>query len=158
MKILIVDDDKSTLLMLRLLLAREGWEVDGELDAAEGLAAVEKRAYDWLVVDGQIFPFDGIELAARAKALRPDLGIVMISGVYQPADIAGSPIRALFQKPVDPDLLIAMREGGSIVAAAAGVARRSRADVSAAPVGHVKLLAVAPAWQGRGVGSASLMK
>lgn len=114
MKILIVDDDKSTLLVLRLLLAREGWSVAAALDASEGLAALKREAFDWLLVDGQIHLADGFELASRARKIQPRLGIVMISGIYEPADIDGGPIQALFQKPVDPDLLIAYLRGGGV--------------------------------------------
>ena len=62
---------------------------------------------------------------------------------------------AVFDDPdYAPDLLLAVREGGAIVAAAAGVVRRARGDDPPGPVaGYVKLLAVAPAWQGRGIGS-----
>ncbi len=54
------------------------------------------------------------------------------------------------------DLLVAAREGGRIVGAIAGVARRSRRDPPARLQGYVKLIAVAPAWQRRGIGSALL--
>lgn len=107
MKVLVVDDDESTLTMLRLELSRAGCRVHTAPDAAQALEALKKGGYEWLVVDGQIEPINGFELAGRAKALQPSLKIVMISGVYELADIVGHPIGALFQKPVDADALAA---------------------------------------------------
>ena len=101
MKVLIVDDDASTLTMLRLHLSRADCDVAGTTDPEEALKLLKKTAFDWLVVDGQIEPLDGFELASRAKKLRPGLRIAMISGVYEAADIAGHPIGRLFPKPID---------------------------------------------------------
>jgi mycothiol synthase len=54
----------------------------------------------------------------------------------------------------DPALLSCARSDGQIVAAAAAVLRRPRGAVApASSIGYVKLFAVAPAWQGRGIGS-----
>jgi mycothiol synthase len=56
----------------------------------------------------------------------------------------------------DPNLLLCVREGGKIVGAIAAEIRRSRDDPPESPVGHVKLLAVAPESQRRGIGGALL--
>lgn len=105
MKILLVDDDKNALTMLRLHLGRPGRSITAVQDAQKALDALAGERYDWLVVDGQIPPFDGLELADRAKKEHPSLRIVMVSGVYDKTDIAGHPIERLFQKPVDTDEL-----------------------------------------------------
>lgn len=62
---------------------------------------------------------------------------------------------AVFEDPdYAPELLIAARETGALVAAAAAVVRRPRDDEPpGGATGYVKLLAVAPAWQRRGIGS-----
>ena len=101
MRILLVDDDQSTLTMLCLHLKRAGFEVECTLDPNQALASLAGRRFDWLIVDGQLEPLDGFQIAARARKIQPDLPIVMISGVYDRSDIAGHPIGKLFQKPVD---------------------------------------------------------
>lgn len=106
MKVLIVEDDKNTLLMLRLLLSHAGCRVSSADNPPEGLVALENGRFDWMIVDGQMLPIDGFELAAKAKKMQPDIKIIMISGIYGPEDIAGHPIRKLFQKPVDTDALV----------------------------------------------------
>jgi mycothiol synthase len=56
----------------------------------------------------------------------------------------------------DPNYLLCVREGGKIVGAIAAEIRRSRSEPPGAPVGQVKLLAVDPACQRRGIGKALL--
>jgi predicted N-acetyltransferase YhbS len=83
--------------------------------------------------------------------------VVRLLNAASPFDrFAIEPVReAVFEDPdYAPALLVAAREGGALVAAAAAVARRPRGDEPAGSVtGYVKLLAVAPAWQRRGIGS-----
>lgn len=112
MKVLIVDDDKSTLVMLRLQLARAGFRVSVAPGADEALQTLGEARYDWLVVDGQLGETNGFELAARAKALQPDLKTVMISGVYGPEDVR-APIARLFQKPIEVDALASYLRGST---------------------------------------------
>jgi CheY-like chemotaxis protein len=106
MKVLVVEDDRSTLLLLRLLLRQAGCEVVIADDAQSGLQSLKRQRFDWLIVDGQLPPFNGLELSTKAKSLQPDLRIVMVSGVYEAADIEDRPISKLFQKPVDANALI----------------------------------------------------
>src|SRR6476620_11048927 len=56
----------------------------------------------------------------------------------------------------DPNLLFCVRESGKIVGAIAAEIRRSRNEPPDAPVGPVKVLAVDPACQRRGIGGALL--
>ena len=56
----------------------------------------------------------------------------------------------------DPKFLLCVREEGKIVGVIAAEIRRSRSEPTGARVGHVKLLAVDPACQRRGVGGALL--
>ena len=87
MKVLLVDDDKSTLVMMRLLLSQDTCQVAGVLDATQALKVLKETRFDWLIVDGQISPIDGFELSQKAKEIQPHIKIVMISGLYEPADI-----------------------------------------------------------------------
>lgn len=112
MKVLVVDDDRSTLVLLRLLLAQAGCRVECADGLAQAREALEREAFDWLIVDGQMSPGDGFEVAALAARVRPGIRTVMISGIYEPSDIEGHAIRALFRKPVDAERLVAhLREG-----------------------------------------------
>lgn len=106
-RVLLVDDDKNNLTMLQLFMSRaQDCAITATMDTAAALDLLQQTAFDWLIVDGQMEPLDGFALAAKAKELRPDIRIVMISGVYRPADIVGHPILRIFPKPVDTDALI----------------------------------------------------
>lgn len=53
-----------------------------------------------------------------------------------------------------PDLLVCVRSGGELIAAVAAVVRPDRgSNGPKAPMGFVKLFAVAPAWRRRGIGA-----
>lgn len=71
MKVLLVDDDKSTLTLMGLFLARAGHGVSGALDAAGAAVRLATQEYDWLVVDGQLGADDGFRLAEQAKPCAP---------------------------------------------------------------------------------------
>ena len=106
MTVLIVDDDKSMLLMLGLHLSRAGYKTTSASDSDEALAALKETPFDWLLLDGEIFPIDGFKLSRKAKDMHPNMRIAMLSGIYEPADIKGQPIEKLFQKPLDTHALI----------------------------------------------------
>ncbi|MFW6161754.1 MAG: sigma-54-dependent transcriptional regulator, partial [Planctomycetota bacterium] len=78
---LIVDDDGGVRTMLREALGSLGCEVQ---EAASGEAALDHLAAEHVdvgLVDVRMPGMDGIELTRRAKRLRPDLYIVIITGI-----------------------------------------------------------------------------
>lgn len=105
MRVLLLEDDKSTLRLLELHLSRAGHEVSGTPDPGIAAMRLAIEDFDWLVVDGQLGRVDGREFAAAARRLRPSLRVAMVSGYYDAADISGGPIERLFPKPVDTDAL-----------------------------------------------------
>ena len=105
--VLIVDDDASLLTLLSLSLRRAGYPT---LTAANGPAALELLAsqpVDFLLTDGRMDEMDGFELSRRAKDLRPELHIAMISAVFGAGDAAGAPIERVFEKPAGVADLVA---------------------------------------------------
>jgi CheY-like chemotaxis protein len=54
MKVLLVEDHKSTLLLLQMLLRQAGCDVVSAADAQSGLKALKRQRFDWLIVDGQL--------------------------------------------------------------------------------------------------------
>lgn len=110
MRVLLVDDDKSTLTLLGLHLARAGHVVSGAMDTRAAALRLAEEDYDWLIVDGQLGADDGLAFAHSARRLRPRMRVAMISGYYEPADVAGTEVERLFPKPVDlPALLEHLR-------------------------------------------------
>ena len=80
LKLLFADDEKSLQELMRLELPRMGHEVTVCPDGTTALAALERNAYDCILVDLDMPGAGGIEVIARAKQLAPDTEAVMLTG------------------------------------------------------------------------------
>ena len=95
LKVIIADDER---LICRLVQALCDWEVlDMEVaglaeNGLEALALIERERPDILITDIRMPGCDGLELIRRAKELRPELEIVIISG-YAHFEYAQTAIR-----------------------------------------------------------------
>lgn len=67
-EILVVDDNPQSLKLVRVVLARRGYEVHTASDAREALAWLEGATPQLVVLDLQLPGLDGYELARRLKA------------------------------------------------------------------------------------------
>lgn len=105
--VLIVDDDESLRAMLSLSLKRAGYPTLSAGSGAEALQLLASRPIACMVTDGRMDPMDGFELSRRAKTLRPDLRIALVSAVFTASDAGGSPIDTVFEKPVAVGCLVA---------------------------------------------------
>ena len=79
-RILLTEDDAALRAFLGRALERAGHEL---LIAEDGLAAlpiIEAEQLDLLLTDIVMPGIDGIELAQRARALRPELRVMFITG------------------------------------------------------------------------------
>lgn len=79
-KALIVDDDVSTLELMKFQLKAEGFEVMTAERGEEGLKFVEEFEFDIILTDLNLPDFDGIEMVHRCKEISPDTEIIMITG------------------------------------------------------------------------------
>jgi CheY-like chemotaxis protein len=78
--ILCVDDDESGLLLRRLLLEAEGYEVLTALSGQAGLSIIEGRKIDAVVLDYAMPAMNGGEVASVIRSKWPSLPIIMLSG------------------------------------------------------------------------------
>jgi two-component system response regulator HydG len=76
--ILIVDDARSTLRALEVILKREGYTVLTAASGTEGLTYIEQHEVDLLLCDVKMPKMDGLTVLRQVKA--EDTGIVMMSG------------------------------------------------------------------------------
>jgi signal transduction histidine kinase len=103
-RVLFVDDDPEIRDLAVALLGRAGYEVETD---ADGLRAAERLAgdpggFDVVVTDQYMPGLTGRELAQRVAALRPDLPVILVSGLDEPAgpSVAGGPVvREVVTKP-----------------------------------------------------------
>lgn len=122
MTVLTVDDDEDVRELVATVLGGAGFRV---LTAASGEAALDllegDEAIDVLFTDVVMPGLSGMELARRAKRLRPSLRILVASG-YWPYIVTGLDADHRLSKPYDATALVTS-------------VRRLLADDARAPIG-----------------------
>ena len=80
-EILIVDDDADALAAGAALLSVLGYRVHAARSGADALALLQANEHIAVLLTDVAMPGqNGFELAAAAKALRPDLGVIYVTG------------------------------------------------------------------------------
>jgi len=78
--ILIVDDARSTLRALEVILKREGYTVLTAASGTEGLTHIEQHEVDLLLCDVKMPKMDGLTVLRQVKAEDTGIAVVMMSG------------------------------------------------------------------------------
>ncbi len=79
-KILIVDDEKSIVESISMVLDNEGYEIDSCLDGACAINKVRNIDFDLILLDIKMPRMDGIEVLEKMLSINRNLVIIMISG------------------------------------------------------------------------------
>ena len=112
-KALIIDDDVSTLDLMKFNLKAKGFEVTTAERGEQGIKLVEDNDFDIILTDLNLPDFDGIEMVRRCKQYAPDTEIIMITG-YSSTEKAIEATKAgafyFFEKPVEFDELLVLIE------------------------------------------------
>jgi len=113
-KILIVDDDPDIIEAGRLVLEREGYEVEGAPSRADGMKRLEEVKPDLLILDIMMEERDdGLRMAREIRKAGHTLPIIMLTsvnaamGLNIDKDEEMVPVDEFQPKPVDPQTLIA---------------------------------------------------
>jgi len=77
--ILVVDDEKNYLLVMATLLEDEGFKVLTAESGEHALKLMESAPPDLILTDMKMPGIDGIELLSRAKAIQPELPVIMMT-------------------------------------------------------------------------------
>ena len=80
MRILFADDETSIQELMRIELPRLGYEATVCPDGRTALAALERTAYDCVIVDLDMPGVGGLEVIARVRETSPDTEAVIITG------------------------------------------------------------------------------
>jgi len=67
-KILVIDDDKTTITMLTMILTKENYLVMSALDGEEGLEMIKSELPDVVISDVLIPKIDGIDICEKIKS------------------------------------------------------------------------------------------
>jgi two-component system, NtrC family, nitrogen regulation response regulator NtrX len=78
--ILIIDDERAIRKTLGEILSYEGYKIDEASDGEEGLKRFGEKVYDVVICDIKMPKVDGIEFLEKARAMNPDVPIIMVSG------------------------------------------------------------------------------
>ncbi len=108
--ILVIDDEAGIRETLETLLELEGYAVEMAIDGEAGLARIEQRAYDLVLLDLALPGKNGIEILELIRERAPELPVIMLTA-YGTVDNVVDAIRAgaqnFVQKPWDNEKLLA---------------------------------------------------
>lgn len=113
-RILIVEDDPSVRASLSLYLEHAGFDVVAVAELRRALELIRRELFDLLVTDLDLPDGTGLELVETARAHRPKLPAILVTGygcsaIRQRAEDLS--LSAYFEKPVDPKKLLETLQG-----------------------------------------------
>ena len=84
--ILVVDDELSMREFLKILLEKEGYHVTTAAEGRTAFELAEQHPFDLVISDIRMPGMTGLELLARLKQLKADIGVIMITAFASPDD------------------------------------------------------------------------
>ncbi len=109
-RILIVDDDEGSRLVLVEMMHFFGYEADGAEGGLEALQAITKQKYDLVITDINMPDLNGLELITRVKASHPEVDLMAVTGYgmeYSYTDVVERGASDFIAKPFDNNELLA---------------------------------------------------
>ena len=130
-RILVVDDEENIGRSLRLILEREGYQVNAVRSGAEMRAMPEKARMDLFLLDVRLPDANGIDLLRELQAAEITAPVIMISGHATIADAVEATRAGAFdflEKPLGRDrVMVAVKnalEQGKLKQESSGCATR----------------------------------
>jgi DNA-binding NtrC family response regulator len=90
--IIVIDDKKTILQILKFGFSENGYEVVTALNATEALHHIQERSFDFAIVDIHLPEMNGIALSDKIREASPDTLIVIMTG-YPEIDSAVEALR-----------------------------------------------------------------
>jgi two-component system cell cycle response regulator len=81
--VLIVDDDSALLDVFRRGLSLEDYHCEVAVTAAAALELIDKTPFDVMVTDIILPDMNGLKLTEKAKKLRPDMAVIIMTGFIE---------------------------------------------------------------------------
>lgn len=110
-KILAVDDDKLIVMVIRVNLEFEGYEVVEAYDGVQALEMIESEKPDLVVLDIMMPEMNGWDVLSRIRGnpQTENLPVVMLTALAQDRDIEEATLRGAdvyLTKPFEPEELV----------------------------------------------------
>jgi len=105
MSVLVVEDSRTQAEFIRYVLETEGYDVTLAANGAEAIRRMEVDMPDIVLTDIMMPEMDGYELCRRIKQQNPDTPVIMVTSLFDPADVLkglASGADNFIVKPVDP--------------------------------------------------------
>ena len=107
--VLVVDDDPDNRGSLAMLLVANGMQVSQCESGKSALAELSHfNSIDLIVSDVSMPEMDGVEFAARAKELRPDIPLLLLTGHDSMVDQVIAQGSMALLKPYEPERLLGL--------------------------------------------------
>ncbi len=107
-KILVVDDEKINVTVVKFRIAEKGYEVSLAYDGEEGLKKVQSDKPDLIILDVQMPNMNGYEFMTELKQLEgfESIPVIMLTANETMQDVFQlEGVKGYFVKPVDFDAL-----------------------------------------------------
>ncbi|MGE5547484.1 MAG: response regulator [Solirubrobacterales bacterium] len=100
-RVLLVDDEALSVMMVAEFLERQGYRVDTAYDGVEALGKLEQDVYDVVITDIRMPRMDGRELIRRLEDLQPGTPVIVVTGHLKEGTQAdlGANVAAVLAKP-----------------------------------------------------------
>jgi DNA-binding response OmpR family regulator len=108
-RILLVDDDETTVTPFQLILESEGYQVDVATTGRQALEKMGEGEYHVVILEIKLPDMLGIEVAKKIKMKKEDVNLIVITGYPNLTDSIKTidyGISDILLKPIDPDELL----------------------------------------------------
>ena len=105
--VLCIDDHKTAIAGWCLYLQSAGYRVETAFDATEGLQLFATQSIDLVLLDYAMPDANGAQVAATMKRMKPDVKILMFSGVAHLPENARTHADAFLEKGQHPTVVLA---------------------------------------------------
>ena len=109
-RILYVEDDDETRLLMQRLLARAGYHVLTSSNRTEALSTAGKNKLDLLIVDLALPDGSGLSLLNETRKVQPPLKGIVVSGYDIGEDVFHAGYAAQMLKPIEFPRLVSLVE------------------------------------------------
>lgn len=108
-RILLVDDDETTVTPFQLMLQNEGYQVDTAMTGRQALEKAENTEYKMAILDIKLPDIPGIEVAIKIRTQNDKIILIILTdypNLAESIEAIDIGIEEILLKPIEPDELL----------------------------------------------------